>query len=233
MEQVLLSLLEPLPEDVGRMIQDPDQMMNRFNELITQLSGGVDSHIQDFANSLFNDQPDIPRKTTPIKIIDYLEEINVGNDHEDCCICLCGFNCGKDVSKMTLKDMKKILDKRGVCYVNFIEKTEFREAIGPNKTSIAIRLPCEHEFHPKCIQEWLKRDHRCPVCRYELPTIDGHVGADTINDQVDSEDSSEDNSEEPEHSNSAPLACPDWIEQDHWDEIPYDIQLELMGFPAV
>jgi hypothetical protein len=30
-------------------------------------------------------------------------------------------------------------------------------------------LPCEHSYHPVCINNWLDMDHRCPVCRYELP----------------------------------------------------------------
>jgi hypothetical protein len=234
MEQAMFSLMEPLPEDVVRMVQYPEQMMNRFDELITRFSGGVDSHLEGLANSLFNDQPDSPNRTASVKVVRDLEEVEVGTDHDACCICLCGFNCDKDVSEMTLKDMKVILDNHGVCYVKFIEKIEFREAIeaiGFNNTSVAIRLPCEHEFHPTCIKEWLKRDHRCPICRYELSTIDDHMGGDTIVEPGYPEDNSEEPN--PDHSGSVTVACPDGIEQDQWDELPYDIQLEIIGFPAV
>lgn len=26
-------------------------------------------------------------------------------------------------------------------------------------------LPCDHRFHPKCVDEWLKRHYQCPLCR--------------------------------------------------------------------
>lgn len=29
----------------------------------------------------------------------------------------------------------------------------------------SVKLSCNHEFHPNCIVEYLRRDNRCPVCR--------------------------------------------------------------------
>merc|ERR1712173_123962 len=41
----------------------------------------------------------------------------------------------------------------------------------PGKCSRGIRrLPCGHMFHEGCVFEWLSRDFKCPLCRWELPT---------------------------------------------------------------
>jgi hypothetical protein len=32
-------------------------------------------------------------------------------------------------------------------------------------------MPCSHSFHQRCIFEWLQRGRRCPICRYELPSV--------------------------------------------------------------
>ena len=34
-----------------------------------------------------------------------------------------------------------------------------------------IKLPCNHIYHPECIQEWLKNNITCPLCRNELSII--------------------------------------------------------------
>jgi hypothetical protein len=36
------------------------------------------------------------------------------------------------------------------------------------KETTVTTLPCNHNFHPKCIGSWFVHDNRCPVCRLEL-----------------------------------------------------------------
>jgi len=38
--------------------------------------------------------------------------------------------------------------------------------------SEALKMPCSHYFHHDCIHPWLNMHNTCPLCRYELPTLD-------------------------------------------------------------
>ncbi|XP_062512200.1 uncharacterized protein LOC134188034 [Corticium candelabrum] len=47
-------------------------------------------------------------------------------------------------------------NKCTVCMCEFVEKEDVR------------RLPCMHLYHVECIDEWLKRNRICPVCRVRI-----------------------------------------------------------------
>lgn len=37
-----------------------------------------------------------------------------------------------------------------------------------NTSGESIKTKCHHGFHEKCINEWLKNDSRCPICRSQI-----------------------------------------------------------------
>jgi predicted 2-oxoglutarate/Fe(II)-dependent dioxygenase YbiX len=70
---------------------------------------------------------------------------------------------GRPVSlgeKMTLRTdiMYLMQTDRGECGICL-------ESLG---NQMKVRLPCNHAFHRKCVEMWLRRNHSCPMCRYKL-----------------------------------------------------------------
>ncbi|KAJ3118547.1 hypothetical protein HK098_005903 [Nowakowskiella sp. JEL0407] len=67
----------------------------------------------------------------------------------------------------------EMLDRKADCTVCQDEFTQ---------DSSALELPCHHIFHTDCIQQWLKMNGSCPVCRFSLVT--GTTPQNTENTQV-------------------------------------------------
>ena len=61
-----------------------------------------------------------------------------------------------NIIKRKIKDNELLLSECSICLDNY--------NIG-DKISI---LSCNHIFHTKCLNEWLKKKEECPLCRIEL-----------------------------------------------------------------
>ena len=51
-----------------------------------------------------------------------------------------------------------------------INNQECSICVEPLNNSFAIKLNCDHIFHDKCLQEWLKKSKNkdCPLCRMKI-----------------------------------------------------------------
>ena len=73
---------------------------------------------------------------------------------------------------------KNVVDSLPTVEVNeeFLKNCELNECSVCKEefklTEKVIKLPCNHVFHPNCINTWLSQHNSCPTCRYELPTDD-------------------------------------------------------------
>ncbi|KAH9326225.1 hypothetical protein KI387_006403 [Taxus chinensis] len=45
---------------------------------------------------------------------------------------------------------------------------------GINNGETSKILPCEHEFHAECLDNWLAAHNQCPLCKYQLLTEEGY-----------------------------------------------------------
>jgi hypothetical protein len=47
-----------------------------------------------------------------------------------------------------------------ICYADYTQGDQLRE------------LPCDHSFHCECVDEWLKINKTCPLCRRDIDKVD-------------------------------------------------------------
>ena len=92
-----------------------------------------------------------------------------------------------------------------------------------------VATNCDHVFHKRCFQEWLRHARTCPVCRTDIPRS---LGIETDSANGDDNDDREDNREEDNESTSVAameegsrLAFPPWTSQNFTgrDEFSADV----------
>ena len=73
------------------------------------------------------------------------------------------------VAALLINARTSTLDKNAVAALGDAECAVCRDAF--EEGDRATRMPCSarHVFHAKCVEEWLKRDDSCPMCRAALP----------------------------------------------------------------
>lgn len=60
------------------------------------------------------------------------------------------------IKKIKIKDDELLLNECIICLENYKKNDE-----------ISI-LSCDHYYHTKCLNEWLKKKEECPLCRIEI-----------------------------------------------------------------
>lgn len=43
------------------------------------------------------------------------------------------------------------------------------ENLLPEKVDEFMKTPCNHKFHKKCLLDWMRQKHQCPICRNIIP----------------------------------------------------------------
>lgn len=84
-------------------------------------------------------------------------------------------------------------------------------------------LPCKHEFHPTCVDPWLKDNHTCPLCKGDIleGTKDTDSGIEVESDQEEDQPRSPRDGRRPSIQMVATL---DGIHEEEEEEAEAEIQ---------
>lgn len=83
--------------------------------------------------------------------------------------------CGQAVTVMLKRfekdddDEMEGADHRGICAICLDELKKKKKIKKKINGGFDLQMPCLHVFHGDCIQEWLKKSHYCPICRFQMP----------------------------------------------------------------
>ncbi len=82
---------------------------------------------------------------------------------QECAICLCPLT---EQDPITAGQMKEKCEAR-----TEEEIVGQSHQINENQTVTLMVTPCQHKFHPVCLEEWLEYKKECPVDRKVMPMV--------------------------------------------------------------
>ncbi|TVT99608.1 hypothetical protein EJB05_55038, partial [Eragrostis curvula] len=69
------------------------------------------------------------------------------------------------------------------------EKAECAVCLEGYAIGDALRtMPCNHDFHERCIVDWLRVSRMCPLCRFKLPPADETEESDAEEEEAGEQD---------------------------------------------
>jgi len=147
---------------------NPMNMMNPFNIFINNMNNMMPISFSDFSL----DKKDIKRNETLDVKMD-VDNILKNKNTLD--------NKNKDVQYILnyipftiIKDAPKAKEDEPHCLI-CLSNFQVDEKVSA--------LPCFHCFHTKCLDEWIVRKARCPVCKFEI-TLKNLIGEDIIKEHM-------------------------------------------------
>lgn len=71
----------------------------------------------------------------------------------------------QQLTRIRRLEAKGVDEVCSICYYNIKEGEKI------------VQLPCRHYFHDQCIEEWLRKQKTCPLCKQEIFFVSNQMQA--------------------------------------------------------
>lgn len=132
------------PAGLLQLLQDPLSNQQSLEDLVTNLQNQLGMNIQIM--------PAAPGGG--YEVLSELEDVQVPIRSE--CLAIIPIKIYDQLSTELIKDKNK---RCAVCLCDYEQDDQIRH------------LPCDHLFHPDCIQEWFNTNAKCPVCKFDMNSL--------------------------------------------------------------
>lgn len=101
----------------------------------------------------------VPKKFLP-QNYDYHRKIEGGTEDFECVIC-----------RSPIQHDNSSEERRGMSSTSSTSSTSSSasSSFSPSPSPPYMVTPCNHLFHPECLQQWMNVKLECPVCRRSIP----------------------------------------------------------------